>query len=52
MNVDATPVLRLPNVTSLILMEASPSAMVSAVAVSALSNLIGCKGEFKLEQQE
>lgn len=52
MNVDAAPVLRLPNVTSLILMGASPSAMVSAVAVSALSNLIGRKGEFRLEQQE
>jgi len=52
MNVDAAPVLRLPNVTSLILMGASPSAMVSVVAVSALSNLIGHKGEFRLEQQE
>lgn len=52
MNVDAAPVLRLSNVTSLILMGASPSAMVSVVAVSALSNLIGHKGEFRLEQQE
>ena len=52
MNVDAAPVLRLSNVTSLNLMGASPSAMVSVVAVSALSNLIGHKGEFRLEQQE
>jgi hypothetical protein len=52
MNVDAVPVLRLPNVTLLVQMGASLSAMVSAVAVTALSNLIGRKGEFRLEQQE